>query len=63
MQALLLAHDNGMEISEPAEKFVNWLLPRQKPDGTFDRFCRDAAKNWAGLQDAPTPTIRCSPCG
>lgn len=52
MQALLLAHDNGMAIAEPAEKFINWLLPRQKPDGTFDRFCRDAAKNWAACQSA-----------
>ncbi|MES2955733.1 MAG: hypothetical protein V4711_09760 [Pseudomonadota bacterium] len=52
MQALLLAHDNGMAIAVPAEKFVNWLLPRQKPDGTFDRFCRDAAKNWASCKTA-----------
>ncbi len=52
MQALLLAHDNGMDIAAPAEKFVNWLLPRQKPDGTFDRFCRDAAKNWASCKTA-----------
>ena len=52
MQALLLAHDNGMEIAAPAERFVNWLLPRQKPDGTFDRFCRDAAKNWVACQSA-----------
>ncbi len=52
MQALLLAHDNGMAITGPAEKFVNWLLPRQKPDGTFDRFCRDAAGNWAACQSA-----------
>lgn len=52
MQALLLAHDNGMDTAVPAEKFVNWLLPRQKPDGTFDRFCRDAAKNWASCKTA-----------
>jgi hypothetical protein len=52
MQALLLAHDNGMDIAAPAEKFVNWLLPRQKPDGTFDRFCRDAAKSWASCKTA-----------
>lgn len=52
MQALLLAHDNGMSIAAPAEKFVNWLLPYQKPDGTFDRFCRDAAKKWAACKTA-----------
>ena len=52
MQALLLAHDNGMPVAAPAEKFVNWLLPRQKPDGTFDRFCRDAAASLMACQSA-----------
>ncbi|MBW8723364.1 MAG: hypothetical protein JF626_16385, partial [Polaromonas sp.] len=47
MQALLLAHDNGMDISAPAERFADWLAPWQKPDGTFDRFCKDAAGRWA----------------
>jgi hypothetical protein len=52
MQALLLAHDNGMDISAPAEKFANWLVPGQKPDGTFDRFCRGADKKWASCKTA-----------
>ena len=52
MQALLLAHDNGMEISVPAEKFANWLVTHQKPDGTFDRFCRAADGKWAAQGQA-----------
>ena len=52
MQALLLAYENGMDISGPAEKFANWLVPHQKPDGTFDRFCRDAAKAWVSCKTA-----------
>lgn len=52
MQALLLAHDNGMDVSAPAGKFADWLVPRQKPDGTFDRFCRDAAGHWASCNAA-----------
>lgn len=52
MQALLLAHDNGMDVSAPAGKFVDWLVPKQKPDGTFDRFCKDAAGQWASCQAA-----------
>ncbi len=52
MQALLLAHENGMDVSVPAEKFVNWLLPRQKLDGTFDRFCRGGDKNWVSCKTA-----------
>lgn len=52
MQALLLAHENGMDISASAEKFANWLVTRQKPDGTFDRFCRDDNKNWVSCKTA-----------
>jgi hypothetical protein len=52
MQALLLAHDNGMDISAPAEKFVNWLVLKQKPDGTFDRFCRGVDKKWLSCKAA-----------
>lgn len=52
MQALLLASENGMDISAPAEKFVNWLVPYQKPDGTFDRFCRSAATKWLACKSA-----------
>lgn len=52
MQALLLAHENGMDISASAEKFANWLVPRQKPDGTFDRFCRGADKKWVSCKTA-----------
>ena len=52
MQALLLAHDNGMNVSGAAEKFVSWLLPHQKPDGTFDRFCPGADKKWVSCKTA-----------
>lgn len=52
MQALLLAHDNGMDISAPAEKFANWLVLKQKPDGTFDRFCRGVDKKWLSCKAA-----------
>lgn len=52
MQALLLAHENGMDVSVPAEKFVNWLMPQQKPDGTFDRFCRSGGTNWVSCKTA-----------
>jgi hypothetical protein len=52
MQALLLAHDNGLDTSVPAERFANWLVTRQKPDGTFDRFCQGADKAWAACKTA-----------
>lgn len=52
MQALLLAHDGGMDVSVPASRFADWLAPRQKPDGTFDRFCRGADRLWASCKTA-----------
>ena len=52
LQALLLAHDNGLDISVPAAKFADWLVTRQKPDGTFDRFCRSASKEWVSCKTA-----------
>jgi hypothetical protein len=52
MQALLLAHDNGLDIAAPAAKFAAWLVPRQKPDGTFDRFCRGADRRWVSCKTA-----------
>ena len=40
LQALLLAHDSGLDIRAHARPWARWLLARQKPDATFDRFCR-----------------------
>ena len=40
LQALLLAHENGLDITAYAKSWTNWLVQHQKPDGTFDRFCR-----------------------
>jgi hypothetical protein len=52
MQSLLLAHEYGMNIEAPAERFVEWLLPRQKPDGTFDRFCQSGRAKWLPCKTA-----------
>lgn len=52
LQALLLAHDNGLDVSAPATKFANWLVPQQKPDGTFDRFCKSPGKSWVSCKTA-----------
>ena len=52
MQALLLAHDNGMDATVATRNFINWLMPLQKPDGTFDRFCRNDADLWLACKTA-----------
>lgn len=40
LQALLLAQDHGLDTRNYADKWAAWLLERQKPDATFDRFCK-----------------------
>ncbi len=51
LQALLLAHSHGLDISGPAKAWGAWLLQRQKPDATFDRFCRNGPV-WAACKTA-----------
>lgn len=51
LQALLLAHDNGLDISAYAMPWANWLVQRQKPDATFDRYCRNGPV-WAPCKTA-----------
>lgn len=51
LQALLLAHSHGLDISAPAAAWSRWLLPRQKPDATFDRYCRQGTV-WAACKTA-----------
>jgi hypothetical protein len=51
LQALLIAHENGLDVSAYGAKWINWLLPLQKPDATFDRFCRQGTE-WAPCKTA-----------
>jgi hypothetical protein len=51
LQALLLAHEHGLGVQPHAAKWAAWLMPRQKPDGTFDRFCRTSA-GWGPCKTA-----------
>ena len=51
LQALLLAHDHGLDAREAARRWGAWLMPRQKPDATFDRFCRRGPV-WAACKTA-----------
>ena len=51
LQALLLARENGLDISPYAEKWADWLIARQRLDGSFDRFCR-TGPIWLGCKSA-----------
>jgi hypothetical protein len=51
VQALLLAEENGLDATADTKRWMAWLAPRQKLDGTFDRFCR-AGTEWVGCKHA-----------
>lgn len=38
-KALLSARDAGLDARQAARAWIRWLLPFQRPDGGFDRFC------------------------
>jgi hypothetical protein len=40
IQALLMARENGLDAAADIDRWTTWLASRQKPDGTFDRFCQ-----------------------
>jgi hypothetical protein len=44
MKALIVANDAGLDISDSANKFIAWLLPRQHKDGRFDRYCKKSGQ-------------------
>jgi hypothetical protein len=54
-KALLLARQGGMDIAAPAAAWIAWLLPRQRPDGHFERYCRDAGTGWRPCAPAEAP--------
>lgn len=51
LQALLLAHDQGLAAGPLATRWAEWLMKRQLADGRFERFCR-AGSEWAACKAA-----------
>ena len=51
LQALLLARQHGLDTQTYDVPWARWLLARQKPDATFDRFCRQGPV-WAACKTA-----------
>src|SRR5579864_1202713 len=39
-KALIVAQDGGLDVHKAAVAWIRWVLPRQRPDGLFRRFCR-----------------------
>ena len=51
LQALLLAQEYGFDTTQYSGKWATWLLSRQKPDATFDRYCKNGPV-WAPCKNA-----------
>jgi hypothetical protein len=51
IKALLAAHHAGLDIRGPAQDWISWLLPRQEPNGLFQRFC-DQHGEWLACKRA-----------
>lgn len=52
-KALLAAADTRMDARQSALAWIAWLLPRQRPDGGFDRYCvKDGLTNRCAEADA-----------
>jgi len=39
-KALIVADDAALDVRKAAQEWIVWLLPRQRSDGSFDRYCR-----------------------
>lgn len=50
-KALLAADTGGLDITVAASRWIAWLLPRQRPNGRFDRYCY-SDKQWRACADA-----------
>jgi hypothetical protein len=46
-KALIVARDAGLDISAPAKRWIAWLMPRQRADGRFDRYCWHPTAEWS----------------
>ena len=51
-KALLAAQSHGLDIRRSAEAWIAWLMPRQLPDGRFERYCRTPEGTWRGCEAA-----------
>lgn len=52
LKALLVAQDGGLDIRGPALAWIQWLLPRQLPDGRFERYCLSSGGEWRACKAA-----------
>ena len=51
-KALLVAQDAGLDTHDAAAKWIAWMLPRQRPDGRIDRWCKKGDSPWKKCSSA-----------
>lgn len=45
-KALLLAQEAGLDVRQPVQQWIQWLLTRQDKHGGFGRYCRKPGTDW-----------------
>lgn len=51
-KSLIIALEAGMDLRREVVAWLAWLLPRQRRDGGFDRFCGARDGYWVACMDA-----------
>ena len=51
-KALIVAQNAGLDIRHAGTAWIKWLLPRQKDDGRFERYCRKPGEQWHACASA-----------
>src|SRR5947209_8559803 len=51
-KALIVAQDAGLDIRDAGVAWIQWLMPRQKSDGRFERYCRKGGEEFHACRAA-----------
>lgn len=46
LKGMIMAHRLGVDVSDPANAFAEWILPFQQANGPFPRICRSGGTRW-----------------
>ena len=52
IKSLLVAHEAGLDIQQAGYAWIRWLIPRQRANGLFDRFCLVDSVEWRACENA-----------
>lgn len=50
-KSMIMALESGMDIAQPLNDWLRWLMPHQRADGGFDRFCK-TSRGWRACMKA-----------